>query len=257
VPAIGAALLAQAWRPVQIPVTGARGLVAVLAAGSGSVFGFGYLTGKLMALAETPVDRPVFGWAASHQVQWWRSVNLVLTQMGSRLEDKVIAVIAAVVLAVLIRPLWAAPAVMAFLYGLERSGQELLAQLVHRGHPPTTLGTYPSGGCARIIAVWGGVALLLSASGLIRGWWRTLAWTAVAVAAGVEGYTRIYLLKHWASDAAGGWIFGVLVLAAAVAAVMVLREAGLVTARWPRPPRQCPLLTPAGAAPAGRPAQSR
>ncbi|MDQ1655188.1 MAG: superfamily, partial [Cryptosporangiaceae bacterium] len=77
-----------------------------------------------------------------------------------------------------------------------------------------------------------------------RGRWRTAAWAVVALAAGVEGYTRIYLLKHWATDAVGGWLFGGLVLAAVAGIVLAVRakpgadkpgtdKSGAVTPRWP------------------------
>jgi uncharacterized membrane protein len=243
-PTILAVVADRRWRPGVLVAVSSRGVVTAAALGVASVAVFGYLAGKALALGERGIDHPVFRWAAGHQVVWWTEANKVLTQMGGRSEAKALAVLAAVVLAVLIRPVWLAPAALAFAYGLERIGQEVLARLVDRGHPPTTLGTYPSGGCARIVAVYGTVVLLLVASGLIRGRWRTAAWAVVALAAGVEGYTRIYLLKHWATDAVGGWLFGGLVLAAVAGIVLAVRakpgadkpgtdKSGAVTPRWP------------------------
>ena len=63
----------------------------------------------------------------------------------------------AVGLAVLwIRRRWWVPAIILPVgYLMEKYGQEPLKLVVHRGHPPTTLGTWPSGGCARVILVYG------------------------------------------------------------------------------------------------------
>ena len=40
----------------------------------------------------------------------------------------------------------------------------------------------------------------------------------LGVAAAMEGFSRIYLLKHWSSDVVGGWVFGVLLLGVIAAA---------------------------------------
>ncbi len=110
---------------------------------------------------------------------------------------------------------------------VERFQQTALGALVDRGHPPTTLGTYPSGGCARLISIYG-VILLITVSYLRAGpRTRAVAWGVLAAFAFVEGYTRWYLSKHWITDVYGGWIYGYLLLAVLVyAGWSLLAETG-------------------------------
>ena len=48
--------------------------------------------------------------------------------------------------------------------------------------------------------------------------WRVAGFTVVALLAFIEGYTRIYLIKHWSMDVVGGWLFGTLLLLALIGA---------------------------------------
>jgi membrane-associated phospholipid phosphatase len=48
--------------------------------------------------------------------------------------------------------------------------------------------------------------------------WRVTGWTVVGLLAFVEGYTRIFLIKHWGTDVLGGWLYGGLMLLALMAA---------------------------------------
>lgn len=178
--------------------------------------------GRLAAHSEH-WDRSVFRWVPSHQTGWLTSVMKALTVMGNRFEVKIVLLVACIgFIAVLRRGAVLPVLAMLGAFVLERQAQHILALVVHRGHPPTTLGTYPSGGCARLIALYG---LLLF---LVLHYWRpgrrvvVGAWSALAVAAWVEGYSRIYLEKHWASDVVGGWVFGALLLGAVVATSWVL-----------------------------------
>lgn len=198
--------------------------LVVLVAGTVAMLALAFLLGKLAGALERPVDVPLFHWSRDHVVGWWHDVNAVVTQMGNRPIVKVVALVSAVLLAVLWRRRWwVPPAAIATAYLLERYGQQLLAVTVDRGHPPTTHGTYPSGGCARVVAVYGVILFLtLAVAPRLRQRVGGLAWSALAVLAYVEGYTRLYLLKHWATDVVGGWVFGALVLAVVVAATTTL-----------------------------------
>lgn len=176
---------------------------------------------------ERSVDVPIFDWTTRNQHHGWTQINKVLTLMGNRPEVKVVCLVSAVILALLWRRRgwWLPPVAIAVAFGTEKYGQKLLGLVVHRGHPPTTRGTYPSGGVARLVAIYGVILfLVLLTYPAIGRRWRSAAWTAFGVAAFVEGYTRIYLLKHWFTDVVGGWIYGSLLLFALISATATLNR---------------------------------
>ncbi len=187
----------------------------------------GWVLGAVAHALEDVVDRPVFGWFAVRQVEWWSSAWWVITNMGAPRVTQGLTAVGALVLAVLWRrrglrwwvPLVALPAG----YAMEKYGQVILKLVVDRGHPPTTHGTWPSGGCARVVLVYGLIvvlALLWRRPAGVRAWAGGLALVAFAVS--VQAYARTYNQEHWVTDVAGGVVFGWLLLGTAVAAVLVL-----------------------------------
>lgn len=184
-------------------------------------------------LLEPHLDRPIFAWFqrdAGAEPQWWAKLWLQLTNIGAIDLTQVWTAVAAAVLALgwaslgaQRRRWWVPLVVFPVAYLLEKTLQDLLKLVVDRGHPPTTLGSYPSGGCARVIVVYG-----LTAYFLLR-WFATRstrAWTAAAglisVLATVQAYARTVNLEHWLTDVLAGLMFGTLLLAIAVAASEVL-----------------------------------
>jgi membrane-associated phospholipid phosphatase len=165
--------------------------------------------GEALSHLERAVDVPIFEWARDRQQNEWQRVNHWLTLMGERPPLKVICILAAVAFAILWGRRWWIPVLaMTGQFGVEQYTQQILSLVVNRGHPPTDLGTYPSGGCARVIMTFGTIALLATMTWRLSRRWRITAFTTVAVATSIEGYTRVYLLKHWMTDVVGGWIFG-------------------------------------------------
>lgn len=199
--------------------------VVVLLAGVAATVIVCWPLGRLAGGLERSVDLPVFRWGARHHYHGWIRVNELLTLMGNRPQVKAVCLVSAVVLALLWRRRgwWVPPVVIASAFGFEKYGQKLLALVVHRGHPPTTRGTYPSGGVARLVAIYGVILFLVlfTYPGVGRRW-RVALWTMFGIAAFVEGYTRIYLLKHWFTDVVGGWVYGSLLLATLIAAASTL-----------------------------------
>ena len=117
---------------------------------------------------------------------------------------------------------WLAPVLVALAIFVERSVQVTIGYFVHQPHPPTTVASYPSGGVARVVAVYGFIAFLYLRL-LPRHGWRTsvLVWTCVALFGFLEGVARATLLLHWPFDIPGGWLLGILLLAVMMAAVTV------------------------------------
>lgn len=180
--------------------------------------------GKLAGAVESGVDWPIFRFFQSHQVDWWKHLNNVITQMGNSKETQIATLVAAIVFGVLWRRRWWVPVVTLVVgFGFERLLGQVLRDIVDRGHPPTTLGTWPSGGCARLVIVVGLVLFIFRRyrglrSGRDAAWW----WAGLAVLANVEAYTRVVLSKHWFTDAVGGMIFGSLLLLTMIAGFTVL-----------------------------------
>ncbi|MGN6302727.1 MAG: phosphatase PAP2 family protein [Angustibacter sp.] len=183
--------------------------------------------GKLAHALEDAVDWPVFRYFEARQLGggWQHAWNL-LTQMGNRPETQAITVVAAVGFAVVWRlrgrSWWAPLVTLPGAYLAEKFGGIILKKVVDRGHPPTTLGTWVSGGCARLLVAYGLVILLLLVWLQPSRRVRVGAWSFLAFLAAVEAYSRTYLLKHWVTDVVGGLLFGVLLLVVAGWAFRVL-----------------------------------
>ncbi len=207
--------------------------VAVLLAGAAATVAVCWVFGALVKLLQPNLDVPLFRFAAQRQGhRTWTTISALFTQMGNRHQVKTVSVLSAVVLPVIWRRRgwWIPPIVIAAAYGFEKYGQKLLGKVVARGHPPTTLGTYPSGGVARLIAIYGAILYLLILGRKQRPAVRRWLFTLLAVAAFVEGYTRIFLLKHWFTDVVGGWLFGTLLLGVLIAATATLASTSQPTA---------------------------
>lgn len=192
----------------------------------GAVFGFG------VALLEHPVDWWAFHLSDRLRAHGWARLMNIVTQTGNIPETRTAGLVFSVLLAFVAgRRRWWAPAILILsVIVVEKYQQSMLATIVDRGHPPTTLGTYPSGGCARLISVYG--VILFAILELARAGRRTrvLAWTVLAAAAFMEGYSRWYLNKHWVTDVLGGWFYGGLLLVVAVFAGRALLRRGTATA---------------------------
>lgn len=205
------------------------GALLTVAAGTGVVLAICWPLGWV-ARHSGALDRRVLRYVAprAHEHQLVQ-VMRELTKMGNNREMQVFTAVTAVALSLLwLRRqrgwLALAPGVLMLVaYELEHQLQHVLKLLAHRGHPPTSLGTYPSGGCARLICIVGlALYLLLRYLGATRSKGAVAAWTVLAAASYVEGFSRVYLSKHWFTDVVGGWVFGVLLLAVLIVCAQVL-----------------------------------
>src|SRR6266567_2690145 len=84
------------------------------------------------------------------------------------------------------------------------------------------LGTFPSGGCDRILVLYGLIAYLIWRE--VSGTRRTAIWSAGAVAALAfnEAYSRQYLTLHWTTDILSGLVYGGLILAVFIATIRLV-----------------------------------
>ncbi len=202
--------------------------VVVLAAGFGLAIATGWITGEVAQRLEGPLDVPVFDWyAARQQGGAWQQGWLLLTQMGNRRQTQTVVIVGAIALTVGLaiaggRRRWVPLVVLPTAYLMEKYGQVILAQAVDRGHPPTTLGTWPSGGVARLLVAYGLVLVLVLVvtEASARTW--GLAGTGLLALAVIEAYSRTYLLKHWFTDVLGGFVVGGLILVTMTIVINIL-----------------------------------
>jgi membrane-associated phospholipid phosphatase len=211
-------------------------MLGLIALGAVAVYGVMTLLGLLVVHHGLAVDRPVNNWMTGHRVHAWAAVMNRLTKIGNTWTCWGAAIAAAVCLAVSWRShRWLPPAVLGALIVVDHYTTLALRHTFHRlGPPDSPLGTYPSGGCDRVIVFYGLIAYLLWRE--FSGQRRAAIWAAAAVAAlGFnEAYSRVYLTLHWFTDALSGLLYGGLLLAVFVAAVRVVAGPAPAAARASR-----------------------
>jgi membrane-associated phospholipid phosphatase len=189
------------------------------------------------------IDRHIFYWTTSHQVPAWKHVMKVATQVGGKYPTAIVAVVAAIALAATWHgDRWLPVVALVSLVVIAHYLTFAIHLVIHRSPPPGSHGTFPSGGAARAVAVYGLVAYLAWRG--FRGGRKVAVWLTVAVAvlSFNEAYSRGYLAVHWFTDILGGVVYGCLLLALYIAAVRAV--AGPVPAGWAqesaRPPPAAP-----------------
>lgn len=199
-------------------------------AGFGGCFLGGWFLGEIAQALQQPVDVPVFEWAQDNAVEWWVQVNDVVTQMGNIDQTQMVVAVSIPLVSLLWwrrgLPVWVPTVFIGGAYVFARVLQIAVIAVVDREPPPTTNGLFFSGGVARIVVVWGTVAVLVAMASRQR---RRTAWAlalAVSFAAVIEAYTRTYLLKHWVTDAVGGLVMGPLMLAVIIAILPLAQPRG-------------------------------
>lgn len=197
--------------------------LTVVLAWSAAIVAVFWPIGELAHSLEDAVDWPVLSWVATRRSPAFEDVNWFYTALGDRYPLKWVTVVAAVIFAVLWRrrfwiPLLAIPAQ----FVLEQYVQAIIAGMVDRGHPPTGLGTYPSGGIARVVMVFGTLALFVALTWRLSRRAQVALGTVVLLLATYEGYSRIYVQKHWLTDVISGLMFGPALFAGFALAVCVL-----------------------------------
>lgn len=199
-----------------------------LLAGSGAIIALLWALGWPVKIFETRVDRPLFEWFQARQNAGWSSIWRVITNIGGLDVTQALTVIGAVGLALLYAKgrWWVPLGILPVAYVLEKTMQDLLLLAVDRGHPPTTLGSYPSGGCARVIIVYGLIVFFVLRRFDAGPRLTALGVALVAFAETLQAYARIYNLEHWFTDVVAGFVFGVLLISTCIAAALVLDRKG-------------------------------
>lgn len=216
------------------------GALFVLIAGCGAIFIVLWPVGRIARRYKPNIDKPVINWTMSHVSYHgtWHKLNAAYTHLGNHNVTTPVFLAAAVVFALLWYkrgwwiPLLIFPAALFF----EKFGQSALAKVADRPKVPSLpdLGTYPSGGCARFLLAYGLVWFMVCATfPQISRRIRVIGFAVVAIGGFIEGYTRLYLIKHWMMDILAGWALGALLLMVFIgtAYALVRRAAPAVAGR--------------------------
>jgi membrane-associated phospholipid phosphatase len=200
------------------------GLLLILAVGAVAVYALTCLLGLVVVHAGPHIDKPIYTWMTSHRVHFWKSAMDRATKVGDTWTTWGAAVTAAVCLAAFYRShKWLPPVALGAAIVFDHYLTQALRHTFHRvGPPDSPLGTFPSGGCDRIIVFYGLIAYLLWRE--LSGSRRAAIWSAgvVAALAFSEGYSRGYLTLHWFTDIISGLIYGGLILAVFVITIRVV-----------------------------------
>ena len=200
------------------------GLLLILAAGAVVVYGLTCLLGAVVVHAGPHIDQPIYTWMTNHRVHFWKSAMDRVTKVGDTWTTWGAAVAAAVCLAAFYRShKWLPPVALGAAIVFDHYLTLALRHTFHRVGPPgSPLGTFPSGGCDRIIVFYGLIGYLIWRE--VSGSRRAAIWSAgvVAALAFSEGYSRGYLTLHWFTDIISGIIYGYLILAVFIITIRVV-----------------------------------
>lgn len=232
-------------RHADLPSQYRRLAVATVVLGVGLAAAFLVMTvaGLIIVHGGPTIDKPLFNWlAAHHREHVWKSLMSETTQFGYKWTTWGAAATAGVILALTWgENRWLPPVVLGSLIVVDHYVVRVITVTFHRVPPPgATQGTFPSGGCDRVIVFYGLIAYLLWRE--LSGRRGPLIWAAGVVAAlGFnESYSRTYLGLHWFTDTIGGLLLGCLELAVFVVAVELAapRRVPALIAGRPVMPRQ-------------------
>jgi membrane-associated phospholipid phosphatase len=206
-----------------VVMLGGLAVIAILS------IGLGFLVTRVVepAWGIGAADERVNAWLALHRTSFRTHASLLGSIMAGGVVLPIVAGSLAIVFAALRR--WRIAAFFVFALAVESAAYRATTLAVHSHRPHVARleqlpvnASYPSGHTAAAIAVYGGIALLLTskvANGFVRGF----AWTLVLAIVSFVAVARMYRGMHHPLDVAGGVFVGV---AALTVIVFACRAAG-------------------------------
>jgi membrane-associated phospholipid phosphatase len=199
-----------------------------LAAIAGVSIGCGLLVTRVIEHASAGASGSAFNvWLASHRTPTRTDASLIGSIIAGGVVLPIVAGLIAFACAVLRK--WRLAAFLVFALAVESASYRVTTLVVHSHRPrvarlenlPVNAG-YPSGHTAAAIAVYCGLALLLT-SRFTSSVLRVSAWTIAPAIVVFVAVARMYRGMHYPLDVAGGVVVGI---AAVIALVFACRTAG-------------------------------
>jgi membrane-associated phospholipid phosphatase len=194
------------------------GLVVI----AGLSIGFGFFVTRVVehVWGIGAADERVNGWLAAHRTASRTDASLVGSIIAGGVVLPIVAGVIALIAAVFRR--WRLAVFAVFGLAVESATYRATTLVVH-SHRPTVPrlehlpvnASYPSGHTAAAIAVYGGLALLLT-SRFTNGPFRVFAWTVVLAVVTFVATARMYRGMHHPLDVAGGIFVGIAALTVVV-----------------------------------------
>jgi undecaprenyl-diphosphatase len=166
-------------------------------------------------------------WLAAHRTQFLTHLSLIGSIISGGVVLPIIAGVTAVTCAFLRE--WRVAAFVVFVLGVESASYRITTLVIHRHRPRVARledlpvdASYPSGHTAASIAVYCGLALLLSS--LVKNvGFRVAVWAVALLIVAFDLFSRLYRGMHHPLDVAGGVVVGV---ASVCLLVLVCRASG-------------------------------
>jgi membrane-associated phospholipid phosphatase len=172
-------------------------------------------------------DEHVNTWLAAHRTAFQTHVSLIGSILSGGVVLPIVAGLTATAGALLRK--WRVAGFVLFVLGVESASYRITTLAVHRHRPRVVRledlpvnASYPSGHTAASIAVYCGLALLLT-SLVKNAAVRATAWSIAVLIVALDVYSRLYRGMHHPIDVAGGVVVGV---AAVCSLVFVCRASG-------------------------------
>jgi membrane-associated phospholipid phosphatase len=166
-------------------------------------------------------------WLAGHRTPFWTHVSLIGSIVSGGVVLPIVAGATAVACGLLRK--WRVAAFVVFVLGVESASYRITTLVVHRHRPRVVRlenlpvdASYPSGHTAASIAVYCGLALLLT-SAVRSTSFAAIVWPLAITIVGFDAFSRLYRGMHHPLDVAGGVVVGI---ASLVALVFACRAAG-------------------------------
>jgi membrane-associated phospholipid phosphatase len=158
-------------------------------------------------------DEHVETWLAAHRTPFRTHLSLIGSIMSGGVVLPIVVGVTALVSAVMRK--WRVAAFLVFVLAVESASYRITTLVIHRHRPRVVRlehlpvnASYPSGHTAASIAVYCGLAVLLSS--LVRNTaFRTAAWCLALLIVALDAYSRLYRGMHHPLDLAGGMVVGI------------------------------------------------